>query len=682
MKDGLHYTRLEQTRGGNALYKYSYKSGEQVAELVNSSMLGNHTIDAYSFSMDESRILIATNQESIYRHSTKANYLLYNIKSKEFSQLGDEKEGKIRLAEYSPDGTKVAYVKNNDLYYVDLNSDEVTRVTEDGKYNEVINGATDWVYEEEFGFDKGFYWSKDGGYLAYYRFDETEVKEFQMAMYGNLYPDQYSFKYPKAGEVNSHVSIHVHVLKEGSSKQVSLGTDEHYVPRIKWTAVEGVLCITRMNRLQNHLELLTVDARSVRGPNILPKVIFDEKSKTYIEISDDLVFLRDNRQFLMTSDRDGYNHIYLFNAQGKVLDQLTQGEYDVIEFSGLNEGRKKIYYTSSEESVTEKNVYSIDLSGTGQRRLSPEDGHNDVVFSEGFKYYTIYHSTANTPSDIRLYDERGKEVRMLINNAELISTIEEYGFQPKEFFTFETERGDELNGWQILPPDFDSQKKYPVLLAIYGGPGHNTVTNSFGGSNYYWHQMLSQKGYIIMSVDPRGTYYRGRDFKNSTYKELGKLETEDMISTAKYLATIDYVDSERIGMQGWSYGGYLTSLCMTKGADYFKAGIAVAPVTNWRFYDTIYTERFMQTPSENASGYDDNSPINHVEKLKGPYLLVHGSADDNVHYQNTMEMVDALVAANKEFDLFIYPNKNHGIYGGTTRLHLYTKMTNFILENL
>jgi dipeptidyl-peptidase-4 len=503
-----------------------------------------------------------------------------------------------------------------------------------------------------------------------------------MAMYGQLYPYQYAFKYPKAGETNSDVSIYIHVIKEGTSKKVNLGTEEHYVPRIKWTAVEGVLCCVQMNRLQNHLELLTADARSVRGPNILPEKIFDEKSDTYIEVSDDLVFLRDNRQFLMTSDRDGYNHIYLFNAQGKELDQLTEGEYDVIKFAGLNEARKTVYYTSSEEGVTEKNVYSVELSGTGKRRLSPQNGNNDVVFSEGFKYFTIYHSTANSPTDIRLYESKGREIRVLVDNAALTEVLSDYNLQDVEFFTFETERGDELHGWQILPPNFDESKKYPVLLAIYGGPGKNTVTNSFGGSNYYWHQLLAQKGYIVMSVDPRGTYYRGRDFKNSTYKELGKLETEDMISTAKYLATLDYVDAARIGMQGWSYGGYLTSLCMTKGADYFNAGIAVAPVTNWRFYDSIYTERFMQTPQENPDGYDDNSPINHVEKLKGPYLLVHGSADDNVHYQNTMEMVDALVAANKEFDLFIYPNKNHGIYGGTTRLHLFNKMTDFILENL
>jgi len=683
MKDGLHYSALENGRSGSAVVKYSYETGEKVNNVMdNSSLPEGASIDDYNFSADEKKILIASNQESIYRHSSKADYYLYEMGSREGSPLTDHNKGKCRLAEFSPDGSKVAFMRDNDLYLVDLATSQETRITSDGKLNHIINGATDWVYEEEFSFDKGFYWSPDSKYIGFYRFDESKVREFQMAMYeGQLYPSQYTFKYPKAGEANSDVTIHIYTLAAKTTQKVDLGSTEHYIPRIKWTNQEGKLCITRMNRHQSQLELLAADMRSARGPVIIPEVFYSEKSKTYIEVSDDLIFLNDGKQFLMTSDQDGYNHIYLYDMKGTQMKQVTRGNWDVIEFYGYDESSKRLFYSSSEEGATEKNVYSIDLKGS-KKRLSPKAGNSDAEFSVGYKNYIIFHSDANKPYDIALYNSKGQEVRVLVDNAALQKTMGTFDFQPKEFFTFSTERGDNLNGWMIKPQNMDASKRYPVLLAIYGGPGRNTVSNSFDGRNLYWHQMLAQKGYIVVSVDPRGTYYRGRDFKNSTYLQLGKLETEDMISTAKYLGGLAYVDKERIGMQGWSFGGYLTSSCMTKGAEFFKAGIAVAPVTNWRFYDTIYTERFMQTPEENPEGYDDNSPINHVEMLKGPYLLVHGSADDNVHYQNTMEMVDALVKANKEFDLFIYPDKNHGIYGGTTRLHLYEKMTKFIQENL
>lgn len=682
MNDGTHYTRLESTKNGNAINMYSYASGKMESEILNSTQLDGAQIGDYQFSADEEQILIATNKTSIYRHSSSADYLLFDRTSKRVTPLSDTDKGQARLAEFSPDGKMVAFVRENDLYYYVIGSKKEVRVTSDGKMNEIINGATDWVYEEEFGFDKGFYWSSGSKHLAYYKFNEKDVKQFQMALYGELYPDQYTYKYPKAGEKNAEIEIHIYSISGRTDQKVDLGSEEHYVPRIKWTTKDEVLCVTRMNRHQNLLELLRADVRSARGPIITPEVFYSEKSKTYIEISDDLVFTRDNQNFIMTSDKDGYNHIYLFNEQGKEMQQLTKGAWDVIEFVGYDEKRKQIYYSSSEEGATEKNIYSVNISGTAKKRLSPQDGHNDVEFSTGYAYHMIYHSDANTPYDIKLYSNKGKEVRELVDNSELKDVISTFDFQPKEFFEFSTERGDKLNGWMIKPDNFDKNKKYPVLLAIYGGPGHNTVTNSFGGRNLYWHQMLAQKGYIVVSVDPRGTYYRGREFKNSTYLQLGKLETEDMISTAKYLSEQTYVDGSRIGMQGWSFGGYLTSSSLMKGADHFKMGIAVAPVTNWRFYDTIYTERFMRTPQENAEGYDENSPINHVDKLKAPLLLVHGSADDNVHYQNTMEMVSALVEANKDFDLFIYPNKNHGIYGGNTRLHLYEMMTEFIEKNL
>jgi len=445
---------------------------------------------------------------------------------------------------------------------------------------------------------------------------------------------------------------------------------------------EGMLSIMKMNRHQNELQYLSVDVSKKSGSTILASSFYSEKSETYLEVNDNLIFLDGGTKFILTSEKDGYNHIYVMDMNGNVVKQVTTGKWDVIDFEGYDEKNEKVFYTSSEEGTIEKNVYSIGINGEGKKRLSPNDGSNSADFSKGFNYYILYQSDANTPVRVTLHNGEGKELRVLEENKKLKETMASYNFQTKEFFTFKTERGDELNGWTIKPPNFDAKKKYPVLLAIYGGPGHNTVTNSFGGSNYYWHQLLAKKGFIVVSVDPRGTFYRGRDFKNSTYLQLGKLETEDMMPSAKYLAGLDYVDGDRIGIQGWSFGGYLASSCLVKAPELFKMGIAVAPVTNWRYYDTIYTERFMRTPQENAQGYDDNSPINHVANLEAPYLLVHGAADDNVHYQNTMEMIDALVKANKQFDLFIYPDKNHGIYGGTTRMHLFNKMTTFIENNL
>ncbi|MEM7162954.1 MAG: DPP IV N-terminal domain-containing protein [Bacteroidota bacterium] len=686
MNDGLHYTQLDFDRRSGAVQinKYAYKSGEKVATLFDSSeMEPKINVDAYEFSADESQLLLATDQESIYRHSSKANYYVYNISNKSLKPITDFSLGKQRLADFSPKGNKVAFVRANNLYYTDFVRRGDIQISSDGKTNEIINGATDWVNEEEFGFDKGFEWSPDGKHIAYYKFDESSVKEFQMAMYGDLYPDQYTFKYPKAGEENATNEVWIYNLEKGESvlADCSTGT-EYYIPRIKWMNKATELCVMRMNRHQNHLEFLRFNTDQAQRGSIRPQVIFEEKHPHYIEINDNLIFLEDNSCFLWNSDRDGYNHIYQFDMQGNAKKQITSGSWDVIDFIGYDEKRKKIYYTSAENGPEEKQVYSVGLNGKGKKKLSAKAGQNDANFSSSYQYYINYHSDANTPYFISLHNSSGKLIRVLEDNEGLKETISKYDFQTKEFFEFNTSENVNLKGWMIKPPNFDASKKYPVFLTIYGGPGHNTVSNGWGGRNLYWHQMIAQKGYIVVSVDNRGTLYRGRDFKNSTYLQLGKLETLDQIETAKYLASLPYVDGERIGVQGWSYGGFMASHLITQGADHFKMGIAVAPVTNWKYYDTIYTERFMRTPQENDAGYEDNSPINHVDKLEGAFLLVHGSADDNVHYQNTMEMINALVAANKEFDLFIYPDRNHGIYGGTTRLHLFNKMTNFILENL
>lgn len=688
MQDGAHYTTMEYSEeNGSEIVKYAYDSGKKVAVLASSKSVFGDTstsIDDYEFSGDERKLLIKTETEGIYRHSSKANYYVYLIEKTRAFPLADFAKGKQRLADFSPSGDKVAFVRDNNLFVTDIVYREEVQITVDGKDNEIINGATDWVYEEEFGFDKGFYWSPNGDRIAYYRFDERNVRQFQMAMYGDLYPDQYTFKYPKAGEENSMVNIFIYDLNEEESRPVDIQADkEQYIPRIQWSQNNDKLCIMRMNRHQNHLEFLMTDMSKEKQPfQLETAMIFEEKNDTYIEINDNLIFMKDGNSFLWNSERDGYNHIYRFNMKGEVVKQLTKGEWDVIEFIGLDESSNKVMYTASKESPLEKHVYATSVKKGKTSRLSSRKGTNDADFSATYKYYINYHSDANTPYYITLNDSKGKEVRVLKDNAKLKKTLEKYDLSQKEFFTFTNTDGIDLNCWMIKPANFDPNKKYPVYVNIYGGPGHNTVTDSWGGTTFLWQQMLAQQDYIVVSCDPRGTMYRGKEFKHSTYMQLGKHETNDFIDFAKHLQGMSYVDADRIGIQGWSYGGYMTSLCMTKGADYFKMGIAVAPVTNWRYYDSIYTERFMRTPQENASGYDDNSPINFVDQLKGKYLLVHGSADDNVHYQNTMEMINAMVTANKQFDLFIYPDKNHGIYGGNTRLHLFTMMHSYVKDNL
>jgi dipeptidyl-peptidase-4 len=560
----------------------------------------------------------------------------------------------------------------------DLISGKEDAITKDGKQNEIINGATDWVYEEEFALSQAFFWSPDGSKIAYLRFDERKVMEYNMQTYGNLYPGLYTFKYPKAGEDNSMVNVFVYDAKLGKSVKMQTGDNkDQYIPRIQWTSKGAELCVTRLNRHQNHLELLL--ANPLNGE---VKTMLEEKSETYIDVHDNLQFLQDGKRFIWSSELGGFNHLYLYGMDGKRINAITSGNFDVTEFYGINENTGLVYFQAANPTPMDRSLFTAKLNGKGQKNLLPVNGHQSPEFSSDFSFFILNQSNANAPSDYSLYSGDGKLIRTLESNKTLKDKLAEYTLSPKTFFNFTTKQGTVLNGWMIKPSNFDATKKYPVFMTVYGGPGHNTVENAWEGSNYLWYQLLAQKGYIVVSVDNRGTGNRGEAFKKSTYKQLGKLETEDQMEAAAYLASQSYVDAARIGIQGWSYGGYMSSLCITKGADLFKMAIAVAPVTNWRFYDSIYTERFMQTPAENESGYDDNSPINHVGRLKGKYLLIHGTGDDNVHFQNSVEMVTALVKANKQFDSEFYPDKNHGIYGGNTRLHLYTKMTNYILNNL
>ena len=684
MKDGNHYTSIERFKDGNEINQFAYKNNKKIKTIFSSKDFNDFDFYDYSFSQDENYILLSTDVESIYRHSSKGNYFIYDIQRNKLSKLSDFNLGKQRLAEFSPDGTKIAYVRDNNLFYVELESMKEIQVTIDGKMNSIIHGATDWVYEEEFSFHKGFYWSPDSKKLAYYTFDETDVKEYQMEMYGSLYPTHYKFKYPKAGESNSIVSISVYNILQERSIPFDIGTNpDIYIPRIVWGNNNDNLHVVKLNRLQNHLEILMGDfSNSIpNSQSILTSVIYEEKSETYIDIHDNLEFIS-NDEFIWTSEKDGYNHIYLINYKNNTETQLTTGKWEVTSSYGIDDKKNQLYFQAAKNHPTQREIYRVNIKTKKMECLSLNKGTNDAEFSNNFKYFINTNTTANTPHYITLNKSDGKKIRVIEDNEELLGRMEDYDLFKKEFITIPNEKGLDLNAWIIKDPKLDTLKKHPLLMFVYGGPGINTVNDAWSWMNYFWFQHLAKQGFVVVSVDARGTGYRGKAFKHSTYLQLGKYETEDQIAAAKYLGAKQYIDEENIGIFGWSYGGYMSSLCITKGADVFSTAIAVAPVTNWRYYDNIYTERFMRTPKENGENYDVNSPINHVDKLKGNYLLIHGTADDNVHFQNAIEMTSALVNANKQFELFNYPDKNHGIYGGNTRLHLYTLMTNFLNVNL
>lgn len=680
MKDGNHYCQLN-ARG---IVESSYKTGEETRVIVDAEklFLTDSTlikINSYRFNESETQVLIATNREAIYRHSTKSDFYIYDIATSSLTALSTN--GKQSLATFSPDDSKVAFVRENNLFLVDLENHTEKQITSDGKAESIINGSTDWVYEEEFSFSQAFFWSPNGQYIAFYKFDESKVREFQLTYYGKLYPKYDKYKYPKAGEDNSVVSIHSYSLATGKTKSINIGSDtDIYIPRIQWTNTDNALSISRLNRLQNNFELLIADPATGET-----ETIYTESNKYYVDITDDLHFIsgkkEPNQGFILTSESDGFKHIYYYNMQGELLKKLTNGSWDVDHILGFDSKKKTVYFNAAKNTAINREVYAVDLRG---KLSSIEDkaGWNSVTFSSNFNYYISNWSDANHVPVYSLKTRKGKLIKTLQENKELTTITQEFGFLKKEFFTITTSENIELNAYKILPPNFDESKKYPVLFYVYGGPGSQTVQNRWS-SRAGWYQMLAQNDIIIISVDNRGTGFRGEEFKKMTYLQLGKYETIDQIEAAKYMAQLPYVDASKIAIFGWSYGGYMSTLAMTKGADVFSTGIAVAPVTNWRYYDNIYTERFMRTPQENADGYDDNSPINHVEKLKGNYLLIHGGADDNVHPQNTFDLITALVSANKQFDLMVYPNSNHGIYTGkNTSLNLYTKMTNFLYEHL
>ena len=678
MKNGNKYSVIDidlKNRESKIIFKDfdSFENQEIVLDSKNELLVPFFT--SYKFSNDEQKILISTEEDRIYRRSTRSIYWVYDRIDKSIKMIFNKK---IQEPTFSPDGEKVAFVFNRNLLIKNLKDDTIIQVTQDGN-EQTINGITDWVYEEEFGFVKAFEWNSDSSKIVFLRFDESKVPVFSMDIYGeDLYQYQYKFRYPKAGESNSEVSIHLFDFNSNKTIQLLLkdNLSPYYIPRIKFTNNPSLLTVQTVNRKQNHLQLHLVNLQMNTS-----KVLIEEKSKTYIDIKNNLNFLNNNN-FFWLSERDGYNHIYQYLFKRDILNQITTGKWEVTTLYKYNSQTKEIYFGAAKYSSIERGVYSIDSNGNNLRTLTQESGYNGATFNyNGSKFIHSYSDEKTPPKYFLRLTKDGSKLKALLHNNILRDQLKQYNLPNKEFMQMRINDQD-LNAYLIKPKDFDPFKRYPLLLFQYSGPGSQQVTNRWGNNRDLWHKMLTQKGYIIACVDGRGTGFKGEHFKKMTYLKLGKLETQDQISVAKKLSKLPYIDEGRTGIWGWSYGGHMATHSLLLGNDVFEMAIAVAPVTNWRFYDTIYTERFMRTPQENPDGYDNNSPINYVDRLQGRYLLIHGSGDDNVHVQNSMRLINALIEEGKQFEWMIYPDKKHGIKGVNTQNHLYTKMTNFITNNL
>ena len=672
-----HYSTIEINRAQkkSKIVLRSYETEEVIDVILDSSSSAKIPFFTnYFFSSDERKILLETNSYPLYRRSKLAEYYIYDTHNDQINYIFN---GLIQEPLISPDGEKVAFVYNRNLYVKFLKTNVVKQITFTGSDN-ILNGIADWVYEEEFGLVRAFDWDKDSNNLAFIVFDETNVPQYSMKIFGNnLYPFQYNFKYPKAGENNSIVDLKIYNLTSDKINSIDLigeSNDYYYIPRLKFSAFSNKLYIQSLNRLQNRLVLSAIDNSSG-----MIKAVFEEKSNTYVDIQEKILFL-ENDDFLWVSDRSGFDHIYLVQNEGKNLKQITSGNWDVAKLLGFN--NNTIYYSSTEDNSTERVIYSIGLNGKNKKAISPKTGFNGASFTSNYKYFIHTFEDKNTPLIYSLRDSKsGKLIRKILDNDELLAKLSSFNLPYKEFFKIKINKV-EFNMWMIKPANFNPKKKYPLLIYQYSGPGSQEVENRWSSNRDLWHQMLAQKGFIIACLDGRGTGFKGKNFKKITYGQLAKYETQDQISFAKYLSKFPYIDEDRIGIWGWSYGGLISTNCILKGSEVFSLAIAVAPVTNWRFYDTIYTERFMGLPKNNPGGYDSNSPLNFAHLLEGEYLLIHGSADDNVHLQNTMRMVEELIQENKQFEWMIYPDKNHGIYGGNTSIHLYNKMTTFIETKL
>ncbi len=690
MLDGEHYTQISSDH--KRIVKYSFKTGEEVGTLFDVTTARDcdlKSFDDYILSPDEKLILIQTETKPIYRHSFTAVYYIYNVKNNKMEPLSNNGPQQVPL--FSPDGNQIAFVRNNNIYLVKLlfgNSE--SQVTKDGEYNHVLNGIPDWVYEEEFSFNRAFDFSADSKMIAYVRFDESAVPMFSFPWYKGLvpektsyatYPGAYEYKYPKAGEVNSKVSVHTYDIKSHVTRKMDLQIDsDGYIPRIKFTSDPEKLAIMTLNRHQNRLDLYMANPRSG-----LCKVAIRDEAEQYIKESaySNIKFYPEH--IVMMSEKDGYNHLYLYTIAGNLVKQITKGQFEVTSFLGWDQKANVFYYASNEGSPLRTAIYKIDGKGK-KTKLSTRTGSNSAIFSTNQKYYINTFSNISTPTLITLNDNRGKELTTLLDNSKLKAQTAQLNMPQKEFFTFRTSSGVELNGWMMKPANFNANKKYPVILHQYSGPGSQQVIDRWGigsfGDGGLFEAYMCDKGYIMVCVDGRGTGGRGAAFEKCTYLQLGVKEAEDQVETARYLGTLPYIDGKRIGIWGWSFGGYNTLMSMSDGSGAFKAGVAIAAPSDWRFYDTVYTERFMRTPKENAEGYNAGSAIKRAPQLKGSLLLIHGTADDNVHYQNCAEYSEALVQAGIQFDMQVYTNRNHGIFGGKTREHLMNRVANFFIQNL
>ena len=690
MLDGEHYTQISRDR--KKIVKYSFKTGKEVATVFDVSTARDCTIksfDDYIMSPDESRILIQTETKPIYRRSFTAVYYIFNVRNNTMEALSEGGPQQVPL--FSPDGNQIAFVRNNNIYLVKLlfgNSE--SQITEDGKYNEVLNGIPDWVYEEEFGFNRAFDFSADSKMLAYIRFDESKVPMYSFPMYQGMnpsldqyavYPGSYDYKYPMPGVDNSKVSVHTFDIKSKVTRKLDLPLDEDgYIPRIQFTKDENTLAIMTLNRHQNRFDLYFANPRST-----LCKLVVRAEAEQYIkeEAYGNMTFYANN--FVMMREKDGFNHLYLYSAGGNLIKQITKGKFEVKSFLGWDEKTNTYYYSSNEESPLRTAIYKIDAKGR-KTKLSSREGTNQAIFSKSMKYYINTFSNLATPPVITINDNTGKTLTTLVDNKKLAQKVASMNLPSKEFFTFTTSDGVQLNGWMMKPANFDPSKKYPVIMHQYSGPGSQQVIDRWNigsrGDGGMFEAYMADHGFISVCVDGRGTGGRGSDFEKCTYLNLGVKEARDQVETALYLGTLPYIDSKNIGIWGWSFGGYCTLMSMSEGTPAFKAGVAVAAPSDWRYYDTVYTERFMRTPKENMEGYQASSAMTRASQLNGELLLIHGTADDNVHLRNASEYSEALVQADKQFDMHIYTNRNHGIRGGNTTKHLLTRVTEFFIEHL
>ncbi len=678
MPDDKAFLFIKRENGNQLLMKHEVKSGKE-SEWLDLSLIADPKTNqplrmfSYKLSANGRKILFKVDAKRVWRRFDEARFLVYNLKDKSLLAVHNDST-RVRHAKLSPDGKKVGYVLDNNIYVQDLETGKIKQITNDGS-DVIINGQFDWVYEEEFGQSDGWRWSPDSKKIAFWRVDQSLEPTFSWTEFEGKYGSVKTIHYPKAGDQNAVVKIGVYNLEQDKLSWMDIGQEtDVYIPRIKWTGDPNTLSIMRLNRLQNHLELLLADAETGNT-----RIILSDTDSCWVDVRDDLYFLKKQKGFIWTSERDGFRHIYLYDWNGKLKKQLTRGAWEVTSVAGVSEKDSRVYFTANKGSSIENHIFSVKLNGTGFKQLDKQEGTHRPRFSPNFKYFIDTFSSAQFPLQQVLKKNSGKVVRVLKE-----TTLEKFKDVPialPEFITIKTSDGVELNARMIKPLDFDPNKKYPVIIYGYGGPGSQMVRNSWG-RDILWYTLLTQKGYLIFTVDNRGTGGRGKAFKNLAYGDIGKYALQDHVEAAKYLASLPYVDKERIGIWGWSGGGYLTLMCMTKGSDYFKAGIAVAPVADFRLYDTIWSERYMGLPQQNKAGYDSTSVLSYVDRYKGGLLIVHGASDDNVHMQNTMQVIKRFQEQGKQFQLMIYPGLNHSLQGKGAHYHLYKMMTDFIEKNL